>query len=295
MTSNTANVWHGPLESRAAFEAFQDESLKKLAHFALEPPVLTDKPELLQSQLWQMGKYLPAAILGLGRYNPDTTELLVYGENTDFDEIRKAKGTYINPGPTQLTGEAAYERTINSWHKVDGLPSSHRFNVQAVGTPQEIDAALWDKKCLLTSYWNIDKGLGRRSAGCIGIPDTSRTEDRDSIEWGRHGAIASDGDPLSDIDYQTYPFRDADAPGISASEEAVRELAGEEAVSVLQSYGRVGLYQHLLWTDMGQLLSGLNVGQTQRYSNFADGSFCPVAYRNYRMFLEQQELSTYHI
>lgn len=104
--------WRGPYESRADFEKFQNQSIERLARFAMIRPLITNVEDHLQHQLWDMGKYVPAAFLGLGRYNPDTTRLIVYGEQSeDISKHDFSTGPFINKD-TRLAGEAAYERMV---------------------------------------------------------------------------------------------------------------------------------------------------------------------------------------
>jgi hypothetical protein len=267
MSNIEGTAWQGPFESREAFEVFQDESIGRLIDYALQPPQLTSEPEQLQAELWMMGKYLPAAILGLGRHNPQGTCLRVYGEKAE-EESRKdpdyyRKGSRINPGATILNGEDAYERMVNSWHEVDDLRHQHRFSVQSE-TPHELEIVHSGKHCLLIGHWMM---LGERVLYCmedVHLPDTSRDSNIQDVDWNYAGAGATDGWGSKSIRYTTCPIPTGEKDHSELLNEGVELLAGDAALRALRDYGGVGLYQHLLRNSTSQVLSGLSLGPSMK-------------------------------
>jgi len=270
MSNANSEVWQGPFESREAFEAFQDESIGRLVEFALEPPELTTDPEQLKAQLWEMGKYVPAAILGLGRHNPQGTCLRVYGEKAE-EESRKdpdyyKKSPWINPGPTILHGADAYERMVNSWHEVDTLRHQHRFSVNSVrekprGREDELEIVHSDKSCLLIGRWIMN--ADGRELDCmepVSLLDTSRDSNIQDVDWTYATAGATDGRGPDGVGYTTCPIPKGEKDHSELLDESVELLAGEAALRALWDYRGVGLYQQRLWDSTRQLLAGLSPG-----------------------------------
>lgn len=256
---NKDSEWRGPFVSREVFEEFQDESIAKLVQFAINGPEFTNIPECLEDQIWKMGKYLPAAILGLGRHNPNATQLYVF-ENTLIRAPKLYGITYLSSGPTILKGKPAYERMVNAWHNVDTLAHQHRFSVEPkLETPYDMEIVHSGKECLLIGRWILEVTREQYFMDTVTIPDTSRDADMHTVDWTNVYANGGAAAARSDLRYATVPFEERDSNRSKLSEEAVVALTGELARSALQKYGKIGLYQHLLWSGVQRLLSGVNI------------------------------------
>jgi hypothetical protein len=255
--------WRGPFESRAAFERFQDQSIDQLAEFAADPPPLTDAPEQLKEQLWRMGKFVPAAILGLGRYNPAVTELCVWENKPTYEEVRPGYVVGTGVGPTVLRGGPAYERMVTSWHEVNDLMHLHRFEIQSHGIGHEVEmvyATATDTNKVFLVGHSIINEVFEQFGSFVYIPDTTYVEDKEGVEWTDYHA--TDGSPFGGPHYLAKPFHGSGGRG---TEQDIQTLAGEEAAAALQSHGEVGLYQQLLASGVRNLLIGLDLGPNTKH------------------------------
>ncbi|HEX8762547.1 MAG TPA: hypothetical protein VF733_02195 [Candidatus Saccharimonadales bacterium] len=258
MTSGEDNLWRGPFESLGEFESFQDESIAQLARFVLDGPRNISNPDQLKDRVWKLGKFLPAAILGLGRYNPDTTQLYVWENAAAWQRI--SENSWRNTsGPTILEGQAAYERMVKAWHNVDNLEHLHRFGVEAkFETPYELEIAHSKDSCILTGTW-ANEAEQRFYRESLSAPDTSRAPDteRDELmDLGSGGALYSQSRPVK---FHVSPLRERSDPE-DLSEDTIVAIAGQTAFDVLQSHGEVGLYHHLLLTGLRKLVAGVDLG-----------------------------------
>lgn len=265
----SGETWRGPFESRREFESVQDKSIADLARFAYTRPTFTDDPARLKDQLWGMGKYLPAATLGLGRHNPDNAELLVWDNPPVYREERPGYTIGRGQGPTRHRGETAYERMVNSWHDVSGLADSTRFEVKTSGPNGQLDLVHLapDARTMIVGDAVLNK-VYQQVGLFVELLDTDQTDNRDEINWAEY--IAHDGSPLYEPTdnppphYLISPFSDGETDPAKVSEADIVSLAGEAAVDVFGRYGEVGLYQHLLWTKVNTLLLRLDLGPADK-------------------------------
>ena len=251
MSNEENNSWPGPFESQKDFETFQDQSIAAVADFALNSrPHISDSTEL-KNQLWSLGKVLPAAILGLGRYNPEKTEV----------GISKTERV-------TLSGRPAYEHMASTWHNLGNRAHTPRFRVNATfESPYQLEATYTGNTCLFIG------GEAKTEQGpflweCLSLPDTSRLTDEDKDSHVMNASVTNTlmghGAPVA---FTASPFRESESASRSGygelTAENVRQVAGRTACEALQRYGKVGLYHHLLRSTVRKLLAGVNLGPVE--------------------------------
>lgn len=138
----------------------------------------------------------------------------------------------------------------------------YRFDMEAnLETGDRFVAALWVGNALMNRYWDFNEEKKRCSMGGVEIPDTSRMNDIDDVEWS--GTIASANNcapPPDDYMYSIMPFAEPGNRNRETNEPSMLAMSGEATLSAFQAHGEIGMYQHLLWSSTVHLLAGLDTG-----------------------------------
>lgn len=261
----TGEAWHGPFDTRAEFETVQDNSIAMLARYACAPPTLAREPAELKDQLWEMGKFIPFATLGLARHNPLATKLHIWDKPLIYKNMGAGNRVGVGQGPTRLFGEEAYRRISSVWHTISNPPHDHHLEIESNGLEEKLGLTYSTIKnhSAVIGHSIVNKLFEQRGSQLF-IPDTNLAAGKESVQWDDCMAIdgtppfRSGGDPMPY--YVVTPFNlERDDPD-ELSEASIKTFEGKDAVTALQEYGEVGLYQHILWTKTNKILQELNLG-----------------------------------